>query len=71
MKPLFGVGLVVLILGALLALAFDEGSQYGFQCHFSFSRASLTALKLYPAFIEAIEHPNAWSRVFHSLRFKQ
>jgi hypothetical protein len=41
------------------AFAFDKPLKHGSQLDVSFSRASLSALELNPAFVEAIEHLNA------------
>jgi hypothetical protein len=49
-------------------LPFDERLEHGFQCNFSLSRTSLTALELDPAFVEAIKHLNTGCGVLHALR---
>src|SRR5580704_18370623 len=49
----------------------DECLQHGLQPDFSLSRASLSALELDPAFVEAIKHLDAGYGVLHALRFEQ
>src|SRR4029077_10504607 len=53
-----------------LPLAYDERLEHGFQRYFSLSRASLGALELDPAFVEAIKHSNSGCGVLHALRFE-
>jgi hypothetical protein len=48
----------------------DERLQHGFERDFSLSRASLSALELDPAFVEAIKHLDAGCGVLHALRFE-
>jgi len=49
-------------------LPFEERLEHGFQCDFSLSRTSFTALELDPAFVEAIKHLNTGCGVLHALR---
>jgi hypothetical protein len=61
-------------LGGLTAIPtssqLDERLQHGSQPDFSLSRASLSALELDPAFVEAIKHLDAGYGVLHALRFE-
>jgi hypothetical protein len=70
----FDVALVIIaaFLGerSRLSSRLDERLQHGFQRYFSLSRASLSALELDPAFVEAIKHLDAGCGVLHALRFE-
>ena len=52
----------------LLAFAFDQRLQHGFEGDLSFSRAGVAVLELDPALVEAIQHPNSGCGILHALR---
>src|ERR1700722_14966785 len=52
-------------------VAGDKGFQNGLQVNASFLRADFPALEINPAFVEAVQHPNAWNGVLHSLRLEE
>src|SRR4029077_14266996 len=49
----------------------DKGFQNGLQGNASFLRADFPALEIKPAFVEAVQHPNAWNGILHSLRLEE
>jgi len=54
----------------LLAFAFYQRLQHGFEGDLSFSRAGVAVLELDPALIEAIQHPDAGCGILHALRLE-
>src|SRR2546430_292501 len=49
----------------------DKGFQNGLQGNASFLRTDCPALEINPTFVEAVQHPNAWNGVLHSLRLEE
>src|SRR5258707_2041429 len=49
----------------------DKGFQNGLQGNASFLRTDFPALEINPTFVEAVQHPNAWNGVLHSLRLEE
>jgi hypothetical protein len=48
----------------------DKGFQNGLQGNVSFLRVGFPALKINPAFVEAVQHPDPWNRILHPLRLE-
>src|SRR6266704_805818 len=49
----------------------DKAFQNGLQGNVSFLRTDFPALEINPSFVEAVQHPNAWNGVLHSLRLEE
>src|SRR5277367_675802 len=49
----------------------DEGFQNGLKVNASFLRVGFPALKINPAFVETVQHPDAWHGILHALRLEQ
>ena len=52
-------------------LPFNECRQHALQLNLSLLSACFPVLELDPTFVEAVEHPNARSRVLHALRLEE
>src|SRR5258705_13295023 len=59
------------VLNAGICRKCNESFKHGVQRGGSLPGTRLTPFKLDPSGVEAVQHPNAWHRVFHPLRPKQ